>query len=251
VGNPINLTSGNKFHQEVDFRHSSLTRLASARTYNSQVAYYSVQTASQGRFGSIWRSNFDRRLHPLVTFDSDGTYRVFEVYAVSSDGEELAFSYSNVHERFDPMYWDRISGRWREGLKGAHRQMFLVDDQLELVAKDGTRERYSLEGRLLRIDYRDGYRLTLEYDEAGNNTSVSDSFGNAIHFTYGEDGLVTAMADPDGRTTRFTYRYAGFHEELFGEGSLATTHFTHVIETVIYPDDTPADPDDNPVKLSV
>ena len=92
-------------------------------------------------------------------------------------------------------------------------------------------ERYDREGRLAAITNRHGFTQTLAYDAEGRLASVTDPAGRILRFTYDETQRLQTMTDPAGGV--YSYRYDG-------NGNLAS---------VGYPDATPADPSDDPIRV--
>lgn len=95
---------------------------------------------------------------------------------------------------------------------------------------DSSVESFDAGGRLDRIDFLDGRSVTLTYDPEGRLAAVVGDFGRALGFTPDAQGRIGSVTDPAGATYGYDYDAAG---------NLAR---------VTYPDETPADPTDNPYR---
>jgi YD repeat-containing protein len=105
---------------------------------------------------------------------------------------------------------------------------------------DDAVEEYDVTGKLISITNREGFTQTLSYDvstaEGGDGNAntldkVTDNFGRTLTFTYNTNGRIATMIDPAGNVYRYTYDAAG---------NLAS---------VVYPDETPANNTDNPMRI--
>jgi len=112
-------------------------------------------------------------------------------------------------------------------------RMVDVAGTTEVIYHDGTVDVYT-GGVLTAIRKRNGYTQTLSYDGTGKLTTVTDSYGRQITLTYHPNGLIAAATGPDNRTVSYTYK------------NTVPVTSAYVLETVTYPDDTPANPNDNP-----
>ena len=186
-------------------------------------------------------------------------------------------SHANPHLRIERAYfWDGAEGVWRFAHRPAIETREFVDNTLVMVHRsdlsvlsfngtlakgfapasdvverlvalddgmgnvtgwaltlgdDGV-EAYDAQGRLASVTDRDGVRnATLSYDTLERTSTLSDRHGQSIVLGFDADGRIVQATDPHGRL--YTYAYDA-------NGMLAT---------VTYPDDTPADPNDNPTRL--
>jgi YD repeat-containing protein len=205
--NPINLATGNKFQQVVDFETPGPNKLAFIRSYNSMSTY-------DTNMGSGWRNNYSQRL----LFKLGGAER----WLVTADGMRRK-------------YWNN-GGVWQPKDNDTVITVETVGSGLEVTYTDDTVETYDAAGKLLSILKRNGYEQTLAYDGNGDLASVTDSYGRALTFTI-TDGLITGMTDPDGNVTTYVY----------GESDPALKlSIPDRLDEVVYPDDTPLDDTDNP-----
>ncbi len=102
-----------------------------------------------------------------------------------------------------------------------------VGTDYEYLDDRGTTRVFDQNGRFLSMTTREGFSQTMTY--AGDDlTSVSDDFGNTIAFTVDVDGRFTSMTTPEGEIYTYTYTMEG------------------LLETVVFPDDSPSDLTNNP-----
>ena len=87
---------------------------------------------------------------------------------------------------------------------------------------------FDVSGQLELVQYR-GYSHTYTY--AGNDTIITDLFGKTLVIRRDTDGRVTRFTDPKGAEYRYSYNTNG------------------EITTVVYPDDTPTNLNDNPTRI--
>lgn len=188
----------------------------------------SPATENIGNINRKWRNYYDRFL--LAAFNQgklDPEYIPPSIQLFRFDGDTEAYQYDTGTATYVP--------------KNAYgSQITRLDDTHELapgwqvVNEDNEIEFYDLNGRLLRITSPSGLSHNLTYDLATgiNLESVADDFGHALQFYYEDSGdptLLTRFIDPDGNEYSFSYTTRG------------------LISLVSYPDQTPGNPNDNPV----
>jgi RHS repeat-associated protein len=91
-------------------------------------------------------------------------------------------------------------------------------------------ESYDALGRLQTVRFRSGRTLTLSYDARDHLIAVSSDVGRTLNFTYDTASRLATLTDPAGGVYRYTYDARGN------------------LSSVRYPDDTPQDDSDNPVR---
>ena len=112
-----------------------------------------------------------------------------------------------------------------------------VTDQLEETA-DGWRyitsnditETYDLSGRLVSLTQRNGQSQAVDYNALGQIDVVTDSFGKTLSFVHDARGRITEIIDTDN------------HSYIYGYGAAGN------LVSVIYPDSTPQDLSNNPLR---
>ncbi|MCZ8322894.1 MAG: hypothetical protein O9296_15120, partial [Novosphingobium sp.] len=181
------------------------------------------------RMGLRWTNNFDVR----VRYNGDPTNTPFSIRARMPDGREVNFVGSGggfVPER-----------SWNV------ERMAKVGTTYEMTDGNDTVYVFNYDGLLTTIRYRGGYTQTLAYNTSKQNTSVVDSFGRSITFAYNADKLLESATLPDGSVVRYTYRPLVNQAALAGFPGLAVgSNPAKILETVILPDGTPGNLNDNP-----
>ena len=215
-GNPINPGTGNKYQIETDYTGNGPYPLTFARSYNSLVP-------TNGNLGSHWRSSYSQSL----IIDPNNT----QVTAVRPNAREYIFTLNGAQWAPDP----DVTGRLIELLDGSSIRI-----GWEYRTSNDTIETYSADGKLLSLTRRDGLIQTLAYDvaaidggdgDANTLDTVTDPAGRTLGFSYDANGRVATVTDPAGAV--YTYAYDA-------NDNLAS---------VTYPDETPADPNDNPQRI--
>jgi len=151
VGDPVDPYSGMFVYNEDDIGFISPAGLRIQRLYNSG-------NGVVGPFGRGTSINYD---HLLMGSGSALTYITPQggryIFSLNGDG-----SYTNSIYPF---------------LRGA-KAFIEADNSRTLRFKDGETYRFDGEGRLVRIDYRNGRWINIVRDGFGYITNVSDNFGN-------------------------------------------------------------------------
>ncbi|MGE0498587.1 MAG: RHS repeat-associated core domain-containing protein [Ramlibacter sp.] len=78
------------------------------------------------------------------------------------------------------------------------------DPSWKLVTGDDAVELYDADGQLLRITYRGGRAITLQYT-GGALQSVSDGLGRSLLFTYDAQARLSGVSATGGETVNYTY----------------------------------------------
>ncbi|MEE5153547.1 DUF6531 domain-containing protein [Pseudomonas alliivorans] len=187
IGNPINLSSGNKYQVEPDYQYGGGSNFLFFRTYNS--------------IDGIWRHNFSDNL------------RIGEkmIVAVRADGAEL--------------YFRRKDGVALPVSRGVGR--LELDDKVWVYTTDLEGKRvFDSSGRLIKVINSQGYEQSLEYlknsvvvkDVLGRSLSFTEDFlhqplllsfdGGQINYTYDSKLLLISMrAVRAGHSTTRTFEY--------------------------------------------
>jgi len=173
------------------------------------VRYYNSKEYKFGLLGYGWRTNFDRK----ITFQPGG--------------------YRNV-ERPDGTYVVFLGTSPLSNFTDVDLRLAQVGSDYTVTDREGTVETYNSAGRLITIRTRNGYTQTIAYGAGNRIESVIDSYGRQITFTTDSHGIIQNATGPDGKLVAFQFRNA------FAVPS------PYVLEKVVYPDDTPANPNDNP-----
>ncbi len=221
VSNPINAGTGNKVQIEIDYAGSSPFPLQLVRTYNSLLG----SRLDRAVVGANWSINFGQRVSYWPTMTPN------VVHLVRSDGNLIEFR--NSGNSWIP---DRdVSG-----------QLIRLTDTggnptgWGYTGPDETVENYDDKGRLISIKNVQGLIRTLTYDlpvtSGGDDNPdtldlVTGPFDRTLRFSYDVNRRIETFTDPEGGVYRYTYD--------------AKNH----LSTVVYPDHTPGDPNDNPRRI--
>ncbi|MCC7155820.1 MAG: RHS repeat protein, partial [Bryobacterales bacterium] len=183
-GNPINITSGNKYQEVTDYETAGANKLRFTRYYNS----LSDLNGSPSILGKAWRSTFDRTLYFLSPTS---------LIAERETGRTLTFHLSAGKWTPD----SDVDLKLTQSGSGAGSTWTLTDsgDTVEtyhaLTADSAV---------LTAIQARGGYTQTLTRDASGVLQTVTDSFGRSLQFAY-QDGFLRTLTTPD--TLSLTYGY--------------------------------------------
>lgn len=205
VGNPIDVGSGNKFEEAVDYETAGQNKLRFVRYYNSRGSLTSLAVT----LGKLWRSNFDRYLNLLSPTS---------VLAERSDGQELIFTLTGT-------VWSTDSD--------ADVTLANSGSTWTLIDHDDTVETYTANSAGTAAIFnsskaRNGYTQTLSYSSGGQLTSVNDSYGRSLSFTY-SGGLLSTISTPDSTTITLAYTAASD-----GANLTSVTYFGTPSATITY-----------------
>ena len=172
-GNPINLFTGNKYHDEVDFSTSTESPIFIKRSYNSTSDHIGV-------FGYGWTSNIEERVEHDVAAK--------QASVVSDTGAVQRF--------------DEIDGYWVDESSEQGTLERLPSGGWRYTMYDGVVKTYNSEGQIISIEPINGLALSYHYSN-GQLGSISDEYGHSVSFTPNAQGYINRITDPDG----FVYRY--------------------------------------------
>ena len=200
VGDPIDVGSGNKVEEAIDYETFGQNPLGFRRYYNSRASF----TTLAATLGIFWRSNYDRYIRMLSSN---------LVIAERQDGRQLAFTL--------------IGGVWTPE---SDVDVTLIESgsTWTLTDHEDTVETYSTNsvntGAMLNsIKARSGYTLNLSYLDS-RLMSVTDSYGRSLALTY-TAGLLSSVQTPDGTTISYGY---------------TTTNGSSTLTSVSYPTSPPS-----------
>ena len=194
-GNPVNITTGNKFQSEVDFAGTADGTLTFARAYNS------VLPGPPAKMGFAWTHTYSRSL--LFTNS--------KIWAYRADGRILTFSLSGSLWIGDGDMPEQLvslgAGGW---------QLTTADDEVETYAP-ATGKLTSITDRLGRIttfSYSDGttvspgggtYEGTTTPLPIGFLIRAQDHAGRTLQLSYITAGLLRRVIDPTGGAYVYSY----------------------------------------------
>jgi len=183
VGNPVDVLTGDKLHQDTDY--SSADGLVFTRYYNSRREY---RRLGGGAFTSSetdhWRSSFSRKIHVFtnvsnlmaIVEEDDGNLRAF-----NANGKEI----HNTNGAAATLQNLGASG-WR------------------LTRQDSSVEMFDATGAFVSATTRSGVATVVSRDAGGRIATVTNSFGRVLSFTY-FGGKLIALTIPGG--LQITYGY--------------------------------------------
>jgi len=218
-GNPINIGTGNKFQIELDYTSPIKGGLQYRRYYNS------FGRGLKTRYSLGWSADYWQRISQTINPNFATVTR--------PDGRILQFEFRDNSWIKDPDVVEKLE-EITDG-KGNRTGWLLTtaDDTVEEYAIDGV-------GRPIKITDRNGFATTLEYnlsvaegfDGLSNSLDrVTDPFGRTLTFHYDTEFHLIYVIDPDGNKINYSRD---------ANGNLIS---------VTYPDETPADSNDNPKRL--
>ncbi len=212
INNPIDCTTGVKVQVETDYVGRGPHSLSYSRTYQSH-------DARGGGITGKWYTVDDLQLDHLVAVPS-----------VRAEYLRIRFANgSTIHFTLSGGIW--IADRQSKG------SITSIGSDWEYTTDSGTKFRFDANGALQNKTARTGEVTTYTRIQVGpaqgNIDTITNSFGRTIQFQYDELGQRSVMIDPDGKLYQYGYD---------AEGRLIS---------VMYPDDTPSDPTDNPIRTYV
>ncbi len=219
VGNPIDIATGNKYQKETDYVDSRTSQIVFERYYNS-IAIDDSLTGNQSSraLGNNWKHTYQRSI-----FNSDDGI---------DEGVAIAYRHTGRVENF---FLNTSTNQWVPDADITSRLIQLTDSTGDKIGWEYTTEQdvvetYNATGVLQAITNRNGVIQTLHYDlVSGLLTSITDSYGNSMSFTYDLNDRIQTMTDLDGKLYQYTYS-------------------PNLIQ-VVYPDETPQNNVDNPIRV--
>ncbi len=193
VGNPCNAGTGNKHETETDYSAPG-SGLSFVRSYNSLVPV-------DFGLGHGWISNFHKRLEKFGTS--------MRVRRGDGAGDVFTKSGSNWNGPADSVY------KLTEDATG-----------FSVTRRDGSIERYTLNGRIQYETDTVGRTTTYTYSTAGKLSSVTGPFGHVLSFTYNASGRLSTMVDPAQQVTIYSYDNNGNLTDVnYPDSSQRTYHY--------------------------
>jgi YD repeat-containing protein len=150
---------------------------------------YSAQTGDSGPLGDRWTHSFNSR---IIEDGSEGVWVIYgngNRYYFPSDGEDGFESPVGV---FDTLEWDEQVLRYVIGIN---------DDSC--ACPPGDAHRASVTGITLRVPPRPPIHSRQTFLESGRLLRFKDANGLNYSLQHNQDGLLTSITDPASRTTTF------------------------------------------------
>ena len=181
-GNPIDIGSGNKYEQVLDYETAGQNKLGLIRYYNSAGTPNTYATS----LGPNWRTNYDRYLHIFVPG------AIYGVTAERPDGSMVNFTSSSG------TYTPDTDVDLKLTVSGSTWTLTDQNDTSEIYFTSGS------EGVLQSVTQRNNYTQALTYSH-GQIAFASDSYGRKLTFGY-SSGLLSTVSTPEF-TSGLTYSY--------------------------------------------
>lgn len=182
VGEPVNVTNGNVFLDQTDYRLPGVgSALAVTRTYNST-------SRRAGLFGRGWSTAFDESID--AASPSQLRLNLPDGRAVYFDGGAGVFT---------PRESSNLQGRIARDAAG----------NFTLSLKGGSTHRFNPAGKLLSTTDRYSNRTSLAYDAGGGLSSITDPFGRTLAAASDGEGRVVALSDSLGAVASYAYGPGG------------------------------------------
>lgn len=185
TGNPVNLTTGNKYFLETDYATPGNQELRFGRTWNS--------------YNQKWLFSYQQSAEIIV---NGGNGFVHTIYIHRENGRRVVFYRAG-------------SGPWQSDpdIRDTIAADSAYDADWVYTMSSGQKEWYDSAGRLIRIEYVGGAAVDLTY--ATNTVTVADEYGNDILLTLDvNNGRVIMMVDPGGEEYKYFYNAAGNLEHV-------------------------------------
>jgi YD repeat-containing protein len=200
VGNPINISAGNKHVEQTEYQSAGYSPLNFTWTYNASGAL-GILSQSDVTLGAQTTYNYQRFIR-VSTSDSITT-----AYVLRSYGRTYSFNQSGADWVGEADITDRLtSQRDTSGNIIGWQYVNAQTDDIEI---------YDISGKLIRLQDRAGRVQTLTYSDASTSASiapapnlliqVSDTFGHSLHFTYNGSNRIHQLIDPSGQIISFDY----------------------------------------------
>lgn len=182
AGNPVNIATGNKFQQEIDFQSTENSGpIFANRIYNSITSEADSLASGDNAFGPNWASLLDTK----IVYSS-------EYYAVREDGRAM---------KLMPQDDGSFIGDSDASIKmtpSSDWTQYILTNQL------GDVEYYDLySGKLLSIVYRNGRSITISREI--DRIKVSDNFGRFVTYLLNDAGLIAKSILPSGDSIEYQY----------------------------------------------
>ena len=196
-GNPIDIMTGTKVQNEIDYAGSGPFPIRFERAYDSRIAYQTYQGSSHQEYFTPIGIGWTATYFQSITSASDAVWKGARV--LRPNGRRLYYN---------------ESGGVMSAQPGVVEQLIkLVDTSGNLtgwkfVLPDDTTETYDANGRLISIRNRAGLTQTVTYSgDSPRPQSVSDDFGHTITFGYDSSLMprLQTITLPDGNQVSFSY----------------------------------------------
>lgn len=168
VGNPINVITGNKYQQEIDYQ------LAGTPFPLEFVRYYNSRSTVELAMGPKWSYSYSR----FITTTTEMVNGSEETVAkVQRDNGQVVKFYKN-RKSWLPVYQD------------INTSLSFASKKWAYINNKGHVEEYDQLGKLQTITLQDSNVYTIEYNVAGKLSKVISPSQHDLRFYYNEDGKI-------------------------------------------------------------
>lgn len=182
VGEPVNVTNGNVFLSQTDYRLPGIgDGLEITRFYNSK-----NQTA--GLFGYGWSSILDES---VVAYGTD------LLRLNLPDGRATYLKRSSSSDPYVPISSLNFFGQVVKN----------PDNTYTLTFKDGRVHQFNTNGKLVSFADRNGNTITLTLNSSGNPTTITDASGRTISLTYDSFTKIATISDSTGTIATYVHAF--------------------------------------------
>ncbi len=205
VGGPINVTNGNMWLQQRDYRLPGLgDPIEINRFYNSQLE-------ASGLFGYGWTTKYDE----FLTLYQDRMVKL-----TMPDGKAVFFGRPDTST-----YFRSISADLKARIDKAQ------DGSYTLTFEDGRMHKFDAFGRLLWQADRHGNQTTLTYNSNGVLTGITDAGGQVLTLTPNANGKIQQISDSIGTIASYEYDVTGVYLKTvtYPDGSKYKLEYTNVV----------------------
>lgn len=198
VGNPINLTNGNKFQRESDYVGSGPFPLEYVRHFNSRAEWTSFYDLTL--LPSFTSLKYECVVYPDTSLLDCGWSATGEIVI---DLVDVKYPDGRV-ERFKKY---NGASNWSNDPDLAST---LVDTAggFELTTADDEIVSFDSSGQLLSVSSREG--ISQYYSYPSNQVVVTHDFGRSITFDLDSQGRIVQLTDPAGEIYEYFYNTSGY-----------------------------------------
>jgi RHS repeat-associated protein len=201
MGNPVNISNGNKYEDELDYQSQGQFPLTFHRYYNS------ASFGGDGTIGVQWTHTFSRSL----TLQSSAEVKLFR----DDGGIQYFYQCGNL---WCPTL-DETGTLIKNVDSNGHALSWQYTDEHEVI------EIYNVDGTLHSETNRNGLRHVLVYDGIDRLSTITDSSGRQLILTYNSANQVAQLQTPDGEITTYAYDTSGNLSSVTYPGNTTRTYF--------------------------
>jgi RHS repeat-associated protein len=204
VGEPINVTNGNMYLQQTDYKLPGVgDDLQISRTYNSL-----GQSQRAGLFGNGWSSAYDESVAP---------YGAKLLRLNLADGRAVYLTRESDTAPYLPRKpLDYPGSITRNG-----------DGSYTLSLRNGNTHQFNALGKLASLIDHNNNQTILTYNTSGRLLTITDPAGRTLTPAYTTDGMVSSISDSTGVVAAYTYDYV-YSTQFYD--------WVYRLRTVTYPD---------------